>query len=69
MKDFTEEKWNACLDNQDWSGLEECNTVEEMVDIFTTNTNKALDIVVPFKNFQVKSNYKFGISTETKEIM
>ena len=40
-----------------------------MVDIFTENTNKALDIVAPFKTFQVKSNYKFGISTETKDIM
>ena len=40
-----------------------------MVEIFTTNINSALDSVAPLKNFQVKSNYKFGISNETKELM
>ena len=60
---------NETLENQDWSELENCNTVDEMVDIFTDNTNKALDIMAPFKFFQVKSNYKFGISPETKDLM
>ena len=40
-----------------------------MVDIFTINTDKALDEIAPFKTFQIKSNYKFGISIETKELM
>ena len=69
LKNFSEAIWNETLKNQDWSKLENCNTVDEMVYIFTDNTNKALDIVAPFKSFQVKSNYKFGISPETKDLM
>ena len=42
--------------------MEECQTVDEMVEIFTDNVNNALDQVAPFKSFQVKSNYRFGIS-------
>ena len=61
--------WNESLDEQDWSVLEDCNTVDEMVDIFTVNTNKALDKIAPFKTFQVKLNYRFGISPETKNLM
>ena len=49
--------------------MEECQTVDEMVEIFTDNVNNALDQVAPFKSFQVKSNYRFGISQETKELM
>ena len=40
-----------------------------MVDIFTENINLALDEVTPFKTFTVKSNYKFGLSNETKILM
>ena len=46
-----------------------CNTVDEMVDILTENINLALDEVAPYKTFTVKSNYKFGISPETKKLM
>ena len=40
-----------------------------MVEIFTVNVNKALDHVAPFKTFQVKYNYRFGISQQTKDLM
>ena len=40
-----------------------------MVDIFTENTNLALDEVAPFRTFTIKSNYKFGITAETKLLM
>ena len=53
----------------DWSELENCSTVDEMVDIFTKNIDFALDEVASFKTFTIKSNYKFGISPETKLLM
>ena len=34
MQNFSEENWNKSLENKDWSGLEECNNVDEMVEIF-----------------------------------
>ena len=57
------------LARKDWSGLEDCNSVDDMVDIFTKNIDEALDEVAPIKSFKVKSNYKFGISLETKKLM
>ena len=30
-KNFTAERWNSCLENQDWSAVENCQNVEEMV--------------------------------------
>ena len=69
LKNFTDEAWNVSLENKNWSDLENCKTVDEMVDIFTENINLALDEVTPFKTFTVKSNYKFGLSNETKILM
>ena len=69
LRNFTEENWNNCLNNKDWRDLEDCNTVDEMVEIFTKNTNVALDEVAPYKSFTVKSNYRFGPSQETKSHM
>ena len=40
-----------------------------MVDIFTENINLGLDEVAPYKTFTIKSNYKFGLSTETNLLM
>ena len=33
LKDFSEDKWNDCLSKKDWSKLENCNMVDDMVDI------------------------------------
>ena len=48
LKNFSEERWNEKLDMQDWSELEVCETVDEMVDIFSDNIIKALDSVTSF---------------------
>jgi hypothetical protein len=40
--------------------------LDEMVEKFELQINKALDEVAPFKSFTVKSQYKFGISDVTK---
>ena len=47
LKGFNEEKWNDSLINKDWSGLEECTSVDEMVDILSKNIEEALDEVAP----------------------
>ena len=49
LKNFSEEKWTNSLDNREWSGLEECSSVDEMVEIFTNNINESLDEVAPLK--------------------
>ena len=37
-----------------------------MVETFTKYTNEALDEVAPYKTFKIKSQYKFGLSEDTK---
>ena len=69
MKNFSEESWNQCLANKDWSKIDECTDVNEMVSIFTEKINEALDEVAPIKTFTIKSNYKFGLSENTKKLM
>ena len=69
FKNFTKEKWNACLAKQNWSEIDKCQGVNEMVDIFDTNVALALDEVAPVKKFTVRSNHRFGLSDSTKDLM
>ena len=69
VNNFTKEKWNQCLATKNWTISKDCKNVEEMVDTFSNNMTEAIDEVAPFKTFTVKSNYKFGISPETKLLM
>ena len=48
LKNFSEAIWNETLKNQDWSKLENCNTVDEMVDIFTDKLHVKSEIANPF---------------------
>ena len=69
FKNFTKERWNEALEEEDWLDVEECEEVDEMVSIFTKNVTRALDKVAPVKKFTIISNYRFGLSEETKELM
>ena len=69
MKNFSVEAWNECLENKDWSQIEECAEVDEEVQVFTKLITEALDEVAPVKTFSVRSHFRFGLSTETKELM
>ena len=69
QKLFTKERWNVCLASKDWSELDDCDDVEEMVEIFTKNITDALDEITPFKTFTIRSHHKFGLSVVTKELM
>ena len=54
---------------QNWSEIDKCQGVNEMVDIFDTNVALALDEVAPVKKFTVRSNHRFGLSDSTKDLM
>ena len=41
----------------------------KMAENFNINIEEALDEIAPYKTFTIKSNYKFGISNNTKEMM
>ena len=69
FKNFTKENWNQSLANQDWTGLEECEEVDEMVKKFDENISAALNEVAPIRTFTIRSNHIIGLSDSTKELM
>ena len=69
FKNFTTERWNESLKNQNWDPVINEQDLDVKVSMFTEIINKALDDVAPLKTFIVKSHYKFGISEEIKLIM
>ena len=69
QKFYTKDRWNKCLQEKDWSELDSCGNVDEMVEIFTRNITEALDEVTPIKTFKIRSHHKFGLSEVTKELM
>ena len=40
-----------------------------MVEIFSRNIEEALDEVAPIKTFTIRSQYKFGLTDSTKNLM
>ena len=40
-----------------------------MVEVFNRNIKNALDNAAPLKTFKIRSNYRFGLSENTKELM
>ena len=69
FKNYTIDNWSDSLREQPWSQITSENDIEKKTDLLAKFMNAALDEVAPVKTFTVKSNYKFGISNETKEIM
>ena len=43
--------------------------MDEIADKFDSNIEECLNEVAPYKLFNVKSHYKFGISESTKKLM
>ena len=68
-KNFTKELWNNCLAQEDWLDVTECEEVNDMVEVFNQNIKNALDKAAPLKTFKIRSNYRFGLSENTKELM
>ena len=69
FKTFNKDSWNVSLAKQDWSELENCGDVDEMVSIFDVNVLATLNEVAPIKMFTIKSNHKFGLSESTKNVI
>ena len=69
FKNFTTLSWNESLAQQDWLEVDEEEDVDSMVARFNKNVELALDRVAPVKSFKVRSNHRFGLSENTKELM
>ena len=69
MKHFTNEKWNKALARQNWSEINKTPDLNEKVEIFNKMITMSLDEVAPYRTFTIRTNHKFGLSPETKELM
>jgi hypothetical protein len=69
FKNFTNANWNESLTQEDWLDVEEAAGVNEMVSIFNVKIKSALDRVAPTKTFKIRSQHRFGLSDDTKELM
>ena len=69
MKNFNSTHWNEALSEQDWDSISKTSSLDKKVEIFTDLINVSLDKVAPFGTFTIRSNYKFGLSDETKGLM
>ena len=49
--------------------MENSDEVDSMVSEFQEAVNLALDQIAPVKTFTVRSNHRFGLSEDTKELM
>ena len=69
MKNFSNDKWNEALQKNDWNQINETKDLDEKVKIFNSFITKSLDEVAPFCIITVRSNHKFGLSEDTKDLM
>ena len=67
MKDFTTEKWKESLARMEWERLARTENVEEMTENFTNVITEALDECAPLMEYKINTNYKHGLTRETKE--
>ena len=69
MKNFTNQAWNDALIKQDWTPIYNEKCVNKKAEIFTKLITQSLNEVAPFGTITIRSNYKFGLSDETKVLM
>ena len=61
--------WIESLAKKDWSSISSCKNVDEMVKVYQKNIDEALNEVAPVKSFTIRSQYRFGLSDATKQVM
>ena len=69
MKNFTNEAWKESLAKQNWIAINNEPDLDKKVDIFTKLITNSLDEVAPFGVITIRSNFKFGLTDETKDLM
>ena len=69
MKNFSKTGWIDCLRNRDWSHIWSQEDVNKKTEDFTSEMNKALDDIAPFKQFKVQDSFKPGLSDPAKKLM
>ena len=53
FRNFTRELWNTCLSQQDWLDVEDCEDVNDMVNVFNGNIRHTKYWVRPFLIFYI----------------
>ena len=69
MKDFTTNKWKECLVKKGWEKLAETEDIEKMTKNFTEMIVEAMDECAPMKRFKINTNYRHGLTKETKDLI
>ena len=69
MKNFTNEAWKESLAKQKWETINNEPDLDKKVDIFTQLITNSLDEVAPFGVITIRSNFKFGLTDDTKDLM
>ena len=69
FKNFNYVSWNDALSKQDWPSVKKEPDLNKAAKLFSDLIDTALDEVAPVKSFTVKSNYKFGLSEKTKNLI
>ena len=69
MKNFTEQRWKECLVRKNWEKLAETEDIEQMTEDLTKLITEALDECAPMTKFKLNTNYKHGLTKETKELI
>ena len=68
MNDFTKDKWK-CLTKKELDKLARTENIEKMTKDFTYLITEALDECAQLKKFKINTNYKHGLTKETKEMI
>ena len=69
MSDFTTQKWKDCLAQKRWEKLGETEEIEIMSKNFTDLVTEALEECAPMTKFKIGTNYKHGLTQETKNLI
>ena len=69
MKNFSSETWNEALSKKDWAEIYVSNELDKNVESFTNLVTECLDEVAPFCTITIRSQYKFGLTEKTKDMM
>ena len=68
-RNFDQDKFTKMVNNLSWEQLLNCEDIDTVVNMFTTQILQILDELAPMKKIQLRSNYSPWISNETLDMM